>query len=183
MITQGGGGLRYVRSSAHRLRLQIFTSSVDATGPRGFDAAKRVVGRKRVALVDADSVWLALAVVPANTQDRDCLEALSAGKAAWPSLRVALGDGALTAERCRDWCHLHGMRHRVIERAPGQRGFVVVEKRCVVERTFDALAHWGGLLRSRAGRLDVAAARLACVITLSGVEALANLKQILKTEA
>ena len=31
MITQGGGGLRYERSSARRLRLQISTSSADAT--------------------------------------------------------------------------------------------------------------------------------------------------------
>ncbi len=31
MITQGGGGLRYVRSSARRLRLQIHTTSVDST--------------------------------------------------------------------------------------------------------------------------------------------------------
>ncbi|MCI0754889.1 transposase [Teichococcus vastitatis] len=35
-------------------------------GPRGFDAAKRVVGRKRVAMVDADGNWLAVAVVPSE---------------------------------------------------------------------------------------------------------------------
>jgi len=54
---------------------------------------------------------------PANVQDRDCLETLSAGKAAWPSLREAVLDGAFTAERCREWSNLHGMRHRVVERA------------------------------------------------------------------
>lgn len=172
---------RRARGRQHDPRLAVVDTqavkAIPVRGPRGFDAAKRVVGRKRVALVDADGVWLALAVVPASMQDRDCLEALSGGKAAWPSLRVALLDGAFTAERCRDWCHLHGMRHRVVERAPGQRGFVVVEKRWVVERTFGALVHWGGLMRSRAGRLDVAAARLACVAVLSGVEALANTGQ------
>lgn len=36
------------------------------------------------------------------------------------------------------------------------------------------LTYWGGLLRDRAGRLDVAAGRLACVAVLSGVEALLN---------
>jgi putative transposase len=35
-------------------------------GPRGFDAAKRVVGRKRVAMVDANGNWLAVAVVPSE---------------------------------------------------------------------------------------------------------------------
>src|SRR3954453_18437569 len=39
-------------------------------GPRGYDAAKGVVGRKRVALVDAEGPWLAIAVVPASVQDR-----------------------------------------------------------------------------------------------------------------
>jgi hypothetical protein len=34
--------------------------------------------------------------------------------------------------------------------------------------------HWGGLLRERAGRLDVSAARLTLAAVLSGVEALIN---------
>ena len=131
---------------------------IPVRGPRGYDAAKKVVGRKRVLLVDADGAVLAVAVVPADMQDRDCLEALSAGKAAWPSLRVSVLDGAFTAERCRDWCHQHGMRHRVVAREPGQRGFVVLERRWVVERSLGAFTHWGGLLRGRAGRLDVSAA-------------------------
>jgi putative transposase len=143
-------------------------------GPRGYDAAKKVLGRKRVALVDADGTWLAVAVVPASVQDRDTLPALDAGKAAWPSLREAILDGALAAERCREWSNLHGMRHRVVQRDPAQKGFVVLAGRWVVERSFGWLAHWGGLLRDRAGRLDVAGARLAFAAVLSGVEALLN---------
>lgn len=94
-------------------------------------------------------------------------------------MRVALLDGVFTAERCRDWCYLDGMPHRVVERLPDQRSFVVPETRWAVERTFGALIHWGGLKRSRAGRLDVACARLACIVTLSGEEALGNSKQVL----
>ncbi len=155
----------------------IDTQSVKAIpvrGPRGYDAAKNVLGRKRVALVDADGTWLAVAVVPASVQDRDGLDALSAGKQAWTSLREAVLDGAFAAERCREWCHGHGMRHRVVEREPDQKGFVVLERRWVVERSFGWLVHWGGLLRDRAGRLDVSAARLACTAVLSGLEALLN---------
>ena len=66
------------------------------------------------------------------------------------------------------------MRHHVVERDPGQKGFVVLERRWVVERSFGWLAHWGGLLRDRAGRLDVSAARVAFAAILSGVEALLN---------
>src|SRR3712207_9530831 len=67
-------------------------------GPRGFDAAKKVLGRKRVALVDADGTWLAVAVVPANRQDRDCLEALTSGKQAC-ARRVWAGPSSRDAAR------------------------------------------------------------------------------------
>jgi putative transposase len=76
------------RRAAPRLSI-IDTQAVKCIpvrGPRGYDAAKKVLGRKRVALVDADGTWLAVAVVPASVQDRDTLEALDPGKAAWPSL-------------------------------------------------------------------------------------------------
>jgi len=143
-------------------------------GPRGFDAAKGVVGRKRVALVDAEGHWLAVAVVPACVQDRDALSALDAGKARWPSLREGVYDGAFAADRCRAWSNRHGMRHRVVTRDPKAEGFVVLARRWVVERSFGWLSHWGGLAKDRAGRLDVSAARLALACILSGMEALLN---------
>jgi transposase len=87
---------------------------------------------------------------------------------------VAVLDGAFTAERCREWSNLHGMRHEVITRPPGQKGFAVLPRRWVVERSFGWLTHWGGLLRDRAGRLDVAAARIACAAVLAATEALIN---------
>ena len=145
---------------------------VAVRGPRGYDAAKGVLGRKRVALVDAEGHWLAVAVVPASVRDRDAPEALDAGKARRPSLRVGIDDGAFAAERCRAWSNMHGMRHRVVTRDPSARGFVVLARRWVVERSFGWLSHWGGLARDRAGRLDVSAARLALVGILSGFEAL-----------
>jgi transposase len=147
---------------------------IGVRGPRGFDAAKGVVGRKRVALVDAEGHWLAVAVVPARVQDRDALPALDAGKARWPSLREGVYDGAFAADRCRAWSNLHGMRHRVVRRDPTALGFVVLARRWVVERSFGWLSHWGGLAKDRAGRLDVSAGRLAMAAVLSGVEALLN---------
>jgi putative transposase len=140
---------------------------IGVRGPRGYDAGKSVWGRKRVALVDAAGPWLAIAVVPASIQDRDTLPALDHGKAAWPSLREAVYDGAVTAERCREWSNVHGMRHHVVERDPAAKGFAVVPRRWVVERSFGWLAHWNGLARDRAGRLAV-------VAVLSGLEALIN---------
>src|SRR3712207_1950717 len=54
---------------------------IPVRGPRGYDAGKKVLGRKRVALVDAQGNWLAVAVVPASVQDRDTLAALEIGRA------------------------------------------------------------------------------------------------------
>jgi putative transposase len=147
---------------------------IPVRGPRGYDAAKKVLGRTRVALVDADGTWLAVAVVPASVHDRDTLEALDAGKAAWPSLRAAILDGAFTAASCREWSNRHGMRPCGVARDPTQKGFVVLKGRWVVERSFGWLVHWGGLLRDRAGRLDVSAARIAFAAAPSGIEALLN---------
>src|SRR3954462_13917301 len=129
-------------------------------GPRGYDAAKGVLGRERVALVDAEGHRLAVAVVPASVQDRDAPEALDEGKARWPGLREAVYDGAFAAERCREWSNLHGMRHRVVSRDPQAKGFVVLAGGWVVERSFGWLSRRGGLARDRGGRLDVPAARL-----------------------
>jgi hypothetical protein len=54
----------------------------------------------------------------------------------------------------------------------------VLERRWVVERSFGWLVHWGGLLRDRAGRLDVSAARVALVAVLSGIAAVINPRPI-----
>ena len=135
---------------------------IPVRGPRGFDAAKRTLGRKRVAMVGAADNWLAIAVIPASVQERDSLPALDDGKAAWPNLRVAILNGAFAAERCREWSNLHSVRHEGVTRQPDQKGFAVLSRRWVVERSFGWLTHWGGLLRDRAGRLDVALASIAC---------------------
>ncbi len=92
----------------------------------------------------------------------------------WPSLRPGPFDSVFQAKRCEEWCNVHGLRRRVVEKHPDQKGFVVLERRWVVERTFGSFRHWGGLLRERAGRLDVATARLACVACLMAASALNN---------
>lgn len=119
------------RRRAPRLAI-IDTQSVKCLpvrGPRSFDAGNKVLGRKRVALVDAEGNWLAVTVMPASVQDRDTLPALDTGKAEWPSLRKVILDGAFTAERCRKWANLHGLRHRVVVRGKEQKGFVVLGRR------------------------------------------------------
>ncbi len=78
------------------------------------------------------------------------------------------------AKHCEEWCHLHGMRCEVVQKQPDQKGLVVLTRRWLVERTLGWFSHWGGLLRERAGRLDVATGRLAFVACLMALTALAN---------
>lgn len=147
---------------------------IGVRGPRGYDGAKKLVGRKRVLMVDAEGFILAVTVVPADVQDCDTLPALDAGKELWPSLRLAILDGVFRARRCEEWCNLHGMRCEVVQKEPDQKGFVVLKRRWVVERTLGCFSHWGGLLRERAGRLDVATGRLTFVACLMALTALDN---------
>ena len=79
-------------------------------GPRGYDPAKVTVRRKRVVLVDADGVWLAVNTVAASVQERDTLPARDVGSTHWPSLRLAIFDGGFVADRCCEWANFHDMR-------------------------------------------------------------------------
>ena len=54
------------------------------------------------------------------------------------------------------------------------KGFEPVFKRWLVERSFGALRHRGGLLVDRAGSIDVSTGRLACVAAMAGLEAPIN---------
>src|SRR5436305_955776 len=144
-------------TEAHRARHEPRLKTVVA------GCAVEAVARR---LEDAD--------LPASPPRTPVRPAVGACKARGPNLQEGVYAGAFAAERCRAWSNLPGMRHRVVARDPGVRGFVVLARRWVVERSFGWLSHWGGLARDRAGRLDVSAARLACACILSGFEALFN---------
>jgi putative transposase len=116
-------------------------------GPRGYDAHKKVEGRKRVLMVDVGGDPLGVRVVPADVQDRDALAALAPDLAAHPSLRLAWMDLGFAAERCGEFLARHGIVQELVG-TPGRRGFVVEPRRWKVERTF------GRLQRHRRLRVD-----------------------------
>ena len=71
-----------------------------AGGPRGYDAAKRVTGRKRHAMVDTDGRPLVLLCTPASVQDRDgAVPLLRASRRRFPFVLRAFADAAYAAER------------------------------------------------------------------------------------
>ena len=79
-------------------------------GPRGYDAGKKVKGRKRHIVVDTQGLLLAVAVHPANIQDRDGTKlVLQRLLGRFPRLERIWADGAYAgklvqwAQRCGGW--------------------------------------------------------------------------------
>ena len=111
-------------------------------GERGYDAGKKVNGRKRHILVDTLGLLLAVVVTVASVQDRDgarlLLRRLPGG---CKKLRKIWADGGYTG-RLLDWVTDHFRFSLAIVLRPREtRKFVLLPRRWVVERTFGWLNH------------------------------------------
>jgi transposase len=103
-------------------------------GRRGYDAAKRVVGRKRHALVDTDARLLLAAVSPADLHDsHGGIALLRISRRPWPFIALCYADRAYAGARVAD---ASPIRVELVGPRPGQRGFAVQPRRWVIERTF-----------------------------------------------
>jgi putative transposase len=117
----------------------VHTTEAAAPATRGNDANKRVKGRKRHVLVDTTGLLLAAAVTPANVQDKaGALIALGRLGGGGKKLRRVWADGAYRTERgfLASWVERHRIALTPVGRPEGQRGFQVLPRRWVVERTF-----------------------------------------------
>ena len=105
-------------------------------GPRGYDAGKRVAGRKRHIVVDTMGLLLAVVVHAANIQDRDGAKLVLAkllGR--FPRLQVIWADAGY-AGRLVSWAWATGgWLLTVVKRKPDSHHFEVLPRRWVVERT------------------------------------------------
>jgi putative transposase len=111
---------------------------------RGYDAGKKIPGRKRHLAVDTLGLILAVTVRSADWQDQDgacwVLEQL---KANFRRLRVIFGDAAYGRANLPDYVRdAYGWILQTILRPVGLKGFVVLPKRWIVERTFAWLARY-----------------------------------------
>lgn len=109
-----------------------------SAGISGFDAHKRVKGRKRHILVDTLGIPLSIYVTEADVHDTRGARCLLAGlKHFVPRLKKIWADAAYRGQELAAWCKdTGGWELEVVERTPGTRGFRVVPCRWVVERTF-----------------------------------------------
>jgi putative transposase len=122
-------------------------------GVRGYDAGKQVTGRKRHILVDTMGLLLAVIVTTASAQDRDGAKLLLRRLGgACKKLRRIWVDGAYRGQLLT-WVSAH-CRYRlsVVLRSDDQKGFVVLPRRWVVERTFAWLNHNRRLSKDYEGR-------------------------------
>jgi putative transposase len=112
------------------------TKTTEVGGPKGFDAGKKVKGRKRHLLVDIMGLLIVVLVTAASVQDRDALPyLLNAGKATSSRLENVLVDGAYTGDVVDNASKETGIKVTMVKR-PDIKGFVVVPKRWIVERSF-----------------------------------------------
>ena len=107
--------------------------TTEAGGPRGYDAGKKIKGRKRHALVDTDGRALLLEPHPADIQDRDAGgPVLHASRPLFPCIARVVADSAYDHERVATATRIVV---EIVPKPPEQIGFAVHPRRGVVERT------------------------------------------------
>jgi putative transposase len=110
-------------------------------GPRGYDAGKKVKGRKRVLLVDTEGDPLGLRVVPADVHEHRALLALAPDLAARPTLRLAWLDRGFAGEEPEAFLNRHGLAVEVVG-IKDRQGFQLEKRRWKAEQTFGCLPRY-----------------------------------------
>jgi transposase len=164
-----GAADRHLAGRAEVPRAGVIDSQSVATsyagGPRGLDPAKRIKGRKRHLVTDTDGRVLAVTVHAANVQDcHGAVPLLRAVRRRYPDLAHIFADRvyrgaqlrAAVAE-CGPWTI------QIVERPPGVKGFQLLPRRWVIERSFA----WLGRCRRLAKDFEKSTASAAAWILLA----------------
>ena len=124
--------------------------STPESGARaGYDGAKKRRGAKVHIAVDTLGHLLALVVTAANEQDRAQVKELSeqVQYATDEQVDIAFVDQAYTGEQAAADAQAHGIELMVVKHSEPKRGFVLLPKRWVVERSFGWAARFRRLAR------------------------------------
>jgi transposase len=106
--------------------------------PHGFDGGKLIKGKKRHVLVDTLGLLLHALVTPADVQDRDGgLMVLSTLFGQFPFLKKLFADSAYAGPVFQDGLAsvMPGLAIEIVRRCDRAKGFVVLPRRWIVERT------------------------------------------------
>ena len=154
-----GGNHRYPGCESDRKR----GASID---PVGYDAGKKTKGVKRNAIVDTEGHLLAIEVIAANTQDRDCAaDLIKKALCRYPRLRKLFADGGYAGPKLASALAGQPVEIEIVKRTDKHGGFKVIRRRWVIERTFSWLRRNRRLMAhyEAVARVAVAFAKLAMI--------------------
>jgi transposase len=124
-------------------------SSPESGARAGYDGAKRRKGSKVHVAVDTLGHLLAVRVTPANEGDRAQVEELAQAvqEATGHNVQVAYVDAGYTGEQAAQAAQRQGIHLEVVKLPDAKRGFVLLPRRWVVERSFAWAARFRRLAR------------------------------------
>ena len=109
---------------------------------RGWDNGKKVTGRKRHIAVDTLGLLICVFAGPANVQDRDAARVLlGLLHALCPQVTLVWADGGYAGQLVKTVKRYWSLTLEIVKRSDPARGFVVLPRRWVVERSFAHLAN------------------------------------------
>jgi transposase len=136
---------------------------------RGYDAGKKVNGRKRFIVTDTLGLLLTVVVLSASVQDRDGAKPALLATYLGTSVRFVFADGGF-AGHLLDWAQtILATTLHIVRKPADQRGFAVIPRRWAVERTFAWLTAHRRLARDyeRDPALSEAMIRWAAINTMT----------------
>ena len=132
------------------------TVKAPAAQARGYDANKKIVGRKRHIAVDTDGRLLMVNLTTADISDSaGAQHILDAIRKRWPWLKHFFADGAYDRGKLMDKAAFRDFTIEIIKRITSEPGFKVLPRRWVVERSFGWMVRWRRLVRDYERRIDV----------------------------
>ena len=139
--------------------------TTEAGGPRGFDAGKKINGRKRHLLTDTLGLPLWLVVHAANVQDRDGLALVCAQiRKRFPWLQHLFADAGYQGEIAMCAAACERLRLQIVKRPRDAGGFHLLPRRWVIERTFAWLGRNRRLAKDFERLIDTSAAMAVVAI-------------------
>jgi putative transposase len=146
--------------------------TTESGGPRGIDAGKRVKGRKRHIVTDTEGFLLEVLVHEANIQDpHGAVPLLRALRRKFPRLGHIFADRIYRGPQLRSAIADCGpWTIEIVERPPGVKGFQLLPRRWVVERTFA----WLGRSRRLAKDFEATVASATAWLLLASIRMLSR---------
>jgi transposase len=140
---------REAQPTATILDARTLQSTPESGGRAGYDGAKKKNGSKIHVAVDTLGHLLALKVTAANEQERAQVAELAARvqEVTGGAVEVAFVDQGYTGETAAEQAQASGIRLEVVKHTEAKRGFVLLPRRWVVERTFGWLGRFRRLAR------------------------------------